>query len=250
MRYTPAQDQIFLYQFIQGGKEYLKWQRGNTTAPCLRTMQRKLAARAKSITEGEFRLHELIDFLQKNNLPMDIVLSEDATKINGRVEYDYTTKQVRGLVGPMNKEGMPQCHIFKATDPASILRYLNTYPVGRNVYVVMAQPHQIGAPPFCVQYFCTDNRFTTEQVSKRWKHFRERCDESGVRIISISSDGDPRPIGAMIEEMGMPNHSLNEYGDDFIASTAPKSCPLQDPTHKINKLRTRMMKKEVELLLG
>ncbi|XP_038119743.1 uncharacterized protein LOC119769938 [Culex quinquefasciatus] len=148
------------------------------------------------------------------------------------------------------ENGMPQCNIFKATSPLKIIQDINNYPVGRNIYVCMAQPLEEGAPSFCIQYFCSDNRFSTQDVSNRWDYFDREFSAEGVRVVGKSTDGDPRAIGAMLDGMEMPHLVQSIYGEHFCAKAHIKSVLLQDPTHTTNKLRVKVLKKDAELILG
>lgn len=42
------------------------------------------------------------------------------------------------------------------------------------VYAIMAQPLSKDAPPFPLQLFGSDNKFTTQDVLLRWRHTREQ----------------------------------------------------------------------------
>ncbi|XP_038106357.1 uncharacterized protein LOC119766060 [Culex quinquefasciatus] len=145
---------------------------------------------------------------------------------------------------------MPESNIFRTTNPVQVLNNINNYPVGRNVYVCMAQPLEAGSPSFCLQYFCSDNKFTAKQVTTRWKHYREVMDKEGIIIVGHASDGDPRPIGSMLDGMEMPSSSNSTYGDDYCATALPERVYMQDYTHGVNKLKVKILKKDVELLLG
>lgn len=104
------------------------------------------------------------------NLEKVVWLCEDATGINVKVEYDSTTNQLIGLVLPTDdKTGMPVSFTFQAKSVERIQSYVKA-PKSSLVYVVLAQPIMPRVPPFILQIFGTDNKFTSEQVLKRWDH--------------------------------------------------------------------------------
>ncbi|KAL9703364.1 hypothetical protein quinque_006882 [Culex quinquefasciatus] len=75
-------------------------------------------------------------------------------------------------------------------------------------------------------------------------------DKEGIIIVGHASDGDPRPIGSMLDGMEMPSSSNSTYGDDYCATALPERVYMQDYTHGVNKLKVKILKKDVELLLG
>ncbi|XP_058820198.1 uncharacterized protein LOC131682604 isoform X1 [Topomyia yanbarensis] len=250
MRYARCEREIFLYKFIQQGPEAYKFLYANTPCPSIRTLQRDLQKRSELIEEGKIRVEELKAYLKRNNLPMVIVLSEDATKINGALEYDSTKNKVCGLVAPLDCSGIPQCGLFEVKTPKKLISDVQKYPTGRNVVVTMAQPLTLTAAPFCLQYFCTDNKFTSAQVRTRWSVIKNKLIDVGIRIIAKSTDGDPRYITGMKEDMCIPTITDNPYGESFVASCNTDDICVQDPTHTINKFRTRLMRRDKQLIIG
>lgn len=126
------------------------------------------------IVEGELRIKELNLYLEKLNLLKMVWLAEDATHIESRVEFDPHTNQMVGLVQPIDRRtGMPIPYTYLAEDFNSIQvnmkRDKSSY-----AYVVMAQPLSMNVPPFTLQLFGNDNKFTTEHVLSRWKHTVEQ----------------------------------------------------------------------------
>jgi len=64
-------------------------------------------------------------------------------------------------------------------------------------YLIMAQPLADGSPPFCLALFGTDNRFTAEDVAKRWAWMKLEAQQHGITIAGFSSDADPKLLRAM-----------------------------------------------------
>lgn len=120
------------------------------------------------IIEGELRCEQLLKYLDGLKVKKSVWLSEDATGIVSKVEYDPSTNQLIGLVLPINAEtGMPISFSFKATSHNEIQRFMESAEKSKLLYVVMAQPLIEHAPPFVLQLFFTKNQFSTLDVVKR-----------------------------------------------------------------------------------
>lgn len=195
-------------------------------------------------------LNELKKFLIRNKYPFDICWSEDATRITGGVEYKSSTDSLSGLVAPMDINGMPLQKIFHCSSPAKVIEDMRKHPVGRNVHVCMAQPMMKNSAPFCTLFFCTDNKFSSQDVMNRWNWIKTELDKEGIRIVCKASDGDTRFISAMMKSMELPCNDVNPYGDWFKSNTKKTDICIQDPTHLANKFRTRLMKRGNQLILG
>lgn len=199
---------------------------------------------------------ELKKYLQKNGYPFAVCWSEDATRITGGVEYKSIDDQLTGLVAPLDHNGMPKTNTFKCSSPMKIVNDLKSYPIGRNVQLCMVQPLAKHAAPFCVNFFCTDNKFTTQDVLNRWEFVEREFAKEGITIVAKSTDGDSRFIGGMMEQMKFtretdaPAEADNVFGDWYIADNSSSKICVQDPTHLVNKFRTRLMKIDKPLLIG
>lgn len=120
------------------------------------------------IVEGELRCKELRAYLEKINSKMNVWLCEDGSGINTKVELDPSTNQLVGIVLPFNFEnGMPISFTFLA-DSAEKMRKHMEERTSTHVYIVLAQPLIQNAPPFILQIFGTDNKFTAHNVLQRW----------------------------------------------------------------------------------
>lgn len=122
------------------------------------------------IIEGEIRAKQLFEYLDNLNIKKCIWLCEDATGINIRIQYDPTTNQLIGLVLPINTDtGMPIpfSYVFKSVEAAQMFIKKSKSSL---VYVVLAQPLMPHIPPFVLQIFGTDNKFTSVNVVNRWKY--------------------------------------------------------------------------------
>lgn len=122
------------------------------------------------ITEGSLRCTELKSYLQKIDAPLTVWLSEDASGIVQRVVYDVSSNKLIGLSLPINEfTGIPICSTYLATSLSAIESHMQK-PKSSLVYIVMAQPVKVNSPPFLLQIFGTDNKFSYLDVTNRWKH--------------------------------------------------------------------------------
>lgn len=96
-------------------------------------------------------------------------ISEDATAITAKVNYDPSTDQLVGITLPIDsKTGCPIVLNYEARDEAAIREHLK-HPKSKFVYLVMAQPLDEKVPPFILQIFGTNSEFKTIDVIHRWK---------------------------------------------------------------------------------
>lgn len=101
-------------------------------------------------------------------------ISEDGTGVQGKVEFDPLTNQMVGLVQRIDPHtGMPIRFTYLARDVTEIQENMKQ-DKSMYAYVVMAQPLSRNAPPFPLQLFGSDNKFTTQNVLLRWQHMVEQ----------------------------------------------------------------------------
>lgn len=130
-----------------------------------------------TVIEGDFRAEGLLRHIEKVNAPRKVWISEDATGIVSRVEFDPSTNQVVGLVLPTNHtSGMPIPFTFMARSAESIEQHLNK-PRSTLVYFIMAQPLKESVPPYVLMLFGTDNKFIKENVIHRWRFMNKKLKE-------------------------------------------------------------------------
>lgn len=131
------------------------------------------------------RCSQLKSYLEVLKLPLRVWLSEDATSIVSKIEFDPHTSQMIGIVLPMNTStGMPIAFQNLARNVEEI--QLNMKKNKSNyVYIVMAQPLALNVPPFIIQMFGTNNKFNTKQVLLRWKYTIEELKRYIVKTIII-----------------------------------------------------------------
>lgn len=210
--------------------------------PSVSTMNRYIHRSDHAVVEGELRVEELLLYLKDRKLPLWVSLSEDATRVENRVKYDLRTNQIIGFVLPTNQTGMPIPLRYKARNIDEIMDHFSkNIPVANFINTVMAQP--LGsASPFCLLVFGTNGQYTAHDVSMRWKYIANELERSGIHVLTISSDSDPRYNSAMRLNSDL-GHSSNDSSSLFKCGTNP--CPpfyVQDHCHILTKLRNLFLK--------
>ncbi|GAB0086766.1 hypothetical protein DMENIID0001_009430 [Sergentomyia squamirostris] len=234
---------VSTYLFCVGGPLIYEILSANMGLPSKSAILMNLHQCSHKIVEGKIYAEELKRYLEERKLPNCVWISEDATKIVAKVQYDHIDDQVVGLVPPL-KKGIPQIRSFPCTTPEQVKGYIDTISKSEYVYVVLAQPLVINAPPFLLITFGTDNTFTSDDVLNRWNTLIEQLKSQNIDILGFSSDGDTRLLKAMKIKTGLfrPNPSLQpqlQAIKDFNLHAVP--C-VQDTLHIVNKLHNRLMK--------
>lgn len=124
----------------------------------------------QTVIEGQLRVKELCDHLERINANKMVFLSEDGSGIVQKICYDAKSNQLVGLVLPLQEtNGCPKLFSYVATSEEEIRQFMDL-PQASLVYIIAAQPLQKGAPPFILQVFGTNNKFTAKEVLVRWSH--------------------------------------------------------------------------------
>lgn len=112
-------------RMITGPLAYETIQRNLECAlPSLVSVNRYIKASGCHITEGILRTEELRLYLAERCVPPVVVLSEDATRITGKVQYDKRTNQLIGFVLPLNNtNGLPIPFMYPARNAEEILSH-------------------------------------------------------------------------------------------------------------------------------
>lgn len=234
------------FRMLAGPLAYNTIQRNLVCAlPSLSTTNRYIYSSNKTITEGVLRCEELLNYLNDRKLPMWVALSEDATRIEGKIQYDARTNQLVGFILPMDfKSGLPIPFAYKARSAEEIVKHFSSgTSIASYLITIMAKP--IGsAPAFCLLIFGSDNRFSAQIVANRWKFITSQLMKLGIMVISIASDSDPRFNSAMRQ-----NSALGCRTDDLITNKwfscgNDMASPfyIQDTTHIGTKMRNFLLK--------
>lgn len=119
------------------------------------------------VIEGKLRVKELFNYLEQLKIPKKVWICEDATGIIAKVEYDPSSNQLVGIVLPLNVgTGMPVSFSYLARTAEEIQKHAKE-SLSTLVYMVLALPLMPNIPPFVLQVYGTNNRFTADNVRKR-----------------------------------------------------------------------------------
>ena len=108
-RYDIEVKYFSVYLWIIAGPFVYDFLHKNMTGaiPSPSETQRTLASASEPVEEGQFRFTELSDFLNEQNLPRKVNISEDGTRILQKFVYDLTSNQIIGPVPPLAENGVP-----------------------------------------------------------------------------------------------------------------------------------------------
>lgn len=92
----------------------------NLPLPSPTSIGRYLHDNRPPFIEGEMLVAQVKKYLEERNLPMVVWVSEDATRITGRLQYDPGSNQIVGLVLPLDENGIPKKYSFLASSAGAI----------------------------------------------------------------------------------------------------------------------------------
>lgn len=220
--------------------------------PSLPSVNRYINKSICRVIENVLRCNELLEYSEERGLEKVVHLSEDATRIVGRVQYDSYTNQIVGFTSPLNKSnGLPIPFAFPACSALEMIGHFEQKnSISSLVNVIMAKPVSTkSTSAFCLLLFGTDNKYTAEDVSNRWDFIVYELKKIGIIVSSISSDSDPRYNAAMkkISQLGnksesWPNLSWFSCGDWIDCLDTFFAVSFQDNDHTLTKIRNFLLK--------
>lgn len=232
------------FRMLAGPMAYETVQRNLEAAlPSISTTNRYISKVHDKIVEGVLRSEELLTYLIERKLPLFVSISEDATRITGRVEYDPKTNQLLGLVLPISDvNGMPTPFTYMARNAEEIFTHLSKKnAIGHFVNVIMAKPLS-PSPSFCLAMFSSDSKYSSTDVSKRWNHIVQELRKHNITVLSIASDSDPKYNSAMRLNSRLGVKSKLFVDKDWFLCGSVGPFYIQDPIHIITKLRNFFLK--------
>lgn len=208
-RFSEELRKFCLFLFIIGGKLTYETLHKNlqNIMPSLSSVRRTLNENL-SVTEGVVCMYELKNYLLKRKLPLSVFISEDQTAILRKIQYDPKSNKLVGVLLPKDKNsGFPITDKFVVTSIRDIKNAFENETISNNAYVFMAQPLKDKVPAFCLCIFGSNNKFSYEDVYKRWSFLMDEARKFGIDIHGISSDGDTRCLKAMKKHSNFPDKS-------------------------------------------
>lgn len=138
-----------------------------------------------------------------------------------------------------------------------------TTTIAKYAYVYIGKPLSTSlVPAFCLSCFSTDNKFTTEQIVLCWKYILDECQQRGITVLTISSDGDTRLLTGMRMCSGLnvtsvsklhvsnviPKLKVPSSWHSWFSLKRPTSVALvHDTVHIAVKLKCQLLKPSVVL---
>lgn len=120
-----------------------------------------IADKGPRINEVILRCDKLLEYLNKRNLPLIVSISEDGTRMIGKICYDPHTNKLVGFSSPLDDDGMPKIDHFMARNAAEIEAHFldekNT--ISTIAYAIMVQPLAENVNLFTLTLFSTNNKY-------------------------------------------------------------------------------------------
>jgi cytochrome b involved in lipid metabolism len=131
------------YLYFKGGYNCYDNLYQNTSIPATETLKHNI--QEDRMQTSKLYVHDLVSFLIKHELPHEVIISEDATRILSRIEYDHQNNEILGLLAKTDEHtGMPIRNFFDAGKPSQVLDYISKNKVAPYVQIIMAKPAKIG----------------------------------------------------------------------------------------------------------
>lgn len=254
------------YLRILGGKLLYETIHANlsTSIPSPSIISSYIADKGAKITEGVLRSGELLLYLTNRKLPLVVAISEDATRMVGKICYDSLSNKLLGFSLPLNDDGMPITESFFARNVAEIQDHFINNHISTMAYTIIVQPLVEKVPPFTLTLFSTDNKFIALDVLSRFAFIKRNLAEKGILTYTHASDGDARLLRAMklATGIGMPpdmSDDLSDFKSEWFSwkpiimkpvSDIFTTIYFQDFIHVITKLRSRVLRPSSILPLG
>jgi len=90
---------VYLY-FVDGRLLYETLQENLKNSLPTTSLYKFISTKKDIISEGQYRIEQLKKYLTSRNLPLCVWISEDGTRITGKIEYDSLSNKIIGFVIP------------------------------------------------------------------------------------------------------------------------------------------------------
>lgn len=183
-RYDDTIKMFMAYLKMLGGKLFYETLHANLTfcIPSPSGINKYIADKGPRIREGVLRCDELLEYLSKRNLI--VCVSEDGTRMIGKVCYDPHSNKLVGFSLPLKDDGMPNTNNFMARNVGEMETHFleENNSVSTIAYTIMAQPLAENVYPFTLTLFSSNNKFTFKDVLSRWIFIRQ---ELGKKVLTF-----------------------------------------------------------------
>lgn len=127
-RYDEVLKLFAVYMYMFSGRSGYETLQSNIALPSISSVTKYLKKNGPNISEGELRGDQLKIYLDQFEIK-HIWLSEDATRIINRVQYNSFNNELIGFVLPLNdNNGMPIKSVYKARSAREIEEHFNKEP--------------------------------------------------------------------------------------------------------------------------
>ncbi len=186
---------------------------GKGVFPAPSTIEKKLADYHIRVKEGEINLNVLVEFFSQNaDLPKVVCVSEDATAINKRREYDRKTNSIIGSSGSLNEDGFPEPGDFIVKTAEHITSHFDRFEPATVAFVVVANPICGDFPGIRIAAFGSNNKFTAVDVQRRANAIELELKKEGIEMLVYSADGDSRELKTMRQKINLGARLPKEKG--------------------------------------
>lgn len=132
-RYDDVLKLFSVYLYMLCGRYAYETLQKNISLPSLSSVSNYLKTHGPQIREADLRADQLKTYLARFEIN-HVWLSEDATRITSRVQYDSSSNEIVGFVLPFDKNGMPIKSTYMARSAQEIKEHFdNNHPISSQV---------------------------------------------------------------------------------------------------------------------
>lgn len=133
-RYDEVLKLFCVYMFMFCGRYAYETLQSNMSLPSISSISKYLKSNGPLIKEGELRSLQLKKYLEQFQIK-HVWISEDATRITARIQYDSSSNELIGFVLPLDsKNGMPNTSVYLARSAREIENhFISDNPVSNQV---------------------------------------------------------------------------------------------------------------------
>lgn len=234
--------------FITGGRSnYVQFMKC-LPLPKPATLYKYYSGQCENIPEGILRARAFSEYLDRANSSKLVWLSEDATAVTSKLEYDSNFKRMIGnTYNDCPASGLPilSPSVRSAKD---VKHHAHAGKLATDLNVVMAISVSADASPFCILAYGMGKSYKAESFVARVQHISHELAKHGIVVLGYSTDGASPYVKGMKQLTGLghelvdANNAISENYKRFFFSmpTGPPFC-VQDTIHLGGKLKNRFL---------
>jgi hypothetical protein len=133
------------YLYMKGGNSTYEALYQNSVIPSSSSCKKEIVRESK-MQIGKIYVEEFFQRLQKYEIECKkVIISEDATRLDSRVEYDNETNELFGLLPDYEREtGLPKVKFFNVTTPSATYKFLKNFKKAPYLQLIVAKPQVLG----------------------------------------------------------------------------------------------------------